>query len=104
VQGGFLELTVGIQFFLLFGYLFYFMFRSYSEPDARPSLLAYVLVFIGLITLGLIASLLLVVPAIAPSDRAGVFLIAILDEIVLALVGYDYVRTTRRDEDSTSAD
>jgi hypothetical protein len=93
LQGAFLQLAIGLQFFLLFGYLFYFVFRSYSGSEARTSLMAYVLVLVGLITLGMIGSLVLVVPEIAAGDRIGVLVITIADELILALLAYDFVRT-----------
>ena len=101
MQGAFLQLTIGFQFFLLMGYVLYFMFRSYPAPEARTSLMAYVLVLMGLVTLGMIVSLMLVVPDIAPSDRIGVLAIAVGDELVLALLGYDYMRTARGEGEDT---
>jgi hypothetical protein len=55
--------------------------------------MAYVLVLVGLITLGMIGSLVLVVPEIAAGDRIGVLVITIADELILALLAYDFVRT-----------
>lgn len=92
MQGSILQVTGGIQFFLLVGYLFYLVFRSYSKGDARTSLISYVSVLIALITLGLIVSLVLVAPLVSAPDRISVLALLILDEIGLVLLVADLKR------------
>ncbi|TFF91333.1 hypothetical protein EU545_04450 [Candidatus Thorarchaeota archaeon] len=89
MQGNILQVTAGIQFFLLVGYLLYLLFRTYSPEDASSSLMSYVAVLIAIITFGLIFSLLFVAPLVAPLNRIAIMALVILDEIGLVLLVAD---------------
>lgn len=103
MQGSVLQLTIGVQFFLLVGYLFYLLFRTYSTGDDRDSLVSYVATLLSLITLGLLVSLLAVSSSVIPSDRLGVLVIAVVDLIGLAALILD-LRLMDRGHDSTAAE
>ena len=77
MQGAYLIITAGIEIFLLVGYLFYLLFRANIEVEVRVSVLRWVTGLIGIITLGLIVSVLLVATRMTTVDLvvAAVFLI-----------------------------
>jgi len=87
MQSGYLVITLGFQFFLLVGYLFYFIFRKWSEIDDQITLLTWVTGMIGLLTIGLLLTVAIVLSrmefaeavltlAIVAADLIGFFLLA----------------------------
>ena len=68
MQGAYLVITVGIEFFLLVGYLFYLLFRTYAASDDRVSMLSWLTGIIGLITVGLMGTVALVATRMTNTD------------------------------------
>ena len=102
MQGSILQLTIGVQFFLLVGYLFYFLFRTYPTNEDRASLVSYVAALLSLITLGLLLSLLAVASMVSPADRLSVLVISIVDLTGLAALIVDLRRMIQQDKDSAA--
>ena len=77
MQGAYLIITAGVEIFLLMGYLFYLLFRTYIEVEVRVSVLSWLTGIIGLITLGLFVSVVAVASRMTTVDLvvAAVFLI-----------------------------
>lgn len=92
MQTMYLEIAMGVQFFLLVGYMLYMVFRGYSPEEAAVSLRSYVAVLISLITFGLIFSVLLVAPFVEALDRIPILVLAILDLFGLVLLVIDLIR------------
>ncbi|MHA1939320.1 MAG: hypothetical protein ACXABV_18000 [Candidatus Thorarchaeota archaeon] len=60
MQGPFLTITIGIQFFVLVGYLLYFVFRTWSSGEDQIALMSWTAVLVGFLTLWILVSVLLV--------------------------------------------
>jgi hypothetical protein len=86
MQGPFLTLTIGIEVFLLFGYLFYLLFRTYIEVEVRGSVLSWLTGIIALITLGLILSVVLVASRMTTTDLVLASTFLMVDVIGLYLL------------------
>lgn len=86
MQGTYLLLTVGIEFFLFVGYLFYLLFRANIEVEVRVSVLSWLTGIIGLITLGLIVSVVAVASRMANTDLVLASTFLIVDIIGLYLL------------------
>lgn len=86
MQGTYLLLTVGIEFFLFVGYLFYLLFRTNIEVEVRVSVLSWLTGIIGLITLGLIVSVVAVASRMANTDLVLASTFLIVDIIGLYLL------------------
>lgn len=68
MQGAYLTITIGIQFFILAGYLFYFIFRSYTTGEDQIALMNWTTRLIGFLAFWLLVSVLLVLPAMPQAD------------------------------------
>jgi hypothetical protein len=95
MQGPFLGITLGIEIFLLVGFLFYLVFRTYAEGEDRVSMMRWVIGLIGILTLGLIVSVTLVATRMATSDLVVATALLIVDVIGLYLLIDDTQRITR---------
>ena len=95
MQGAYLTLTVGIEFFLLVGYLFYLLFRTNIEVEVRVSVLSWLTGIIGLITLGLIVSVVAVASRMANPDLVLASTFLIVNIIGLYLLIDDIRRISR---------
>ncbi|MBY8997064.1 MAG: hypothetical protein KGD60_04985 [Candidatus Thorarchaeota archaeon] len=96
MQGAFLILSVGIEFFLLAGYLFYLLFRTYAESDDKVSMLSWLTGIIGLITVGLIVSVAAVATRMTNTDLAIAVAILAVDAVGLFLLIDDIRRISRK--------
>ena len=95
MQGTYLLLTVGIEFFLFVGYLFYLLFRANIEVEVRVSVLSWLIGIIGLITLGLIVSVVGVASRMTNTDLVLASTFLIVDIIGLYLLIDDIRRISR---------
>ena len=96
MQGTYLLLTVGIEFFLFVGYLFYLLFRTNIEVEVRVSVLSWLTGIIGLITLGLIVSVVAVASRMANTDLVLASTFLIVDIIGLYLLIDDTRRISQK--------
>ena len=92
MQGAYLIITVGIEFFILVGYLFYAIFRTYPIGEDRISLMSWIAGLIGILTLGLLVSVAMVITRMSPADI--IVAVALLIADILGL--YLLVDDTRR--------
>ncbi|MHA2021818.1 MAG: hypothetical protein ACW96N_08885 [Candidatus Thorarchaeota archaeon] len=92
MQGAYLALTIGIQFFLLVGYMLYFVFRTWSKGEDQISLMSWTAGLVGLATLWLIVSVVLVANRMMLADIILIGGILIADILGLYLL----VDDTRR--------
>jgi hypothetical protein len=92
MQGAYLTITIGIQFFILVGYLFYLIFRSYQMGEDRIALMRWTSILIGFLTFWLLVSILFVIPAMSQADLVMTAGLLIADFIGLYLL----VDDTRR--------
>ena len=78
MQGAYLTITIGFQFYLLVGYLLYFVVRRWSHFEYRISLMSWTAGLIGLLTVLLLVSVILVSPRMPFGDivAVGIFLFA----------------------------
>ncbi len=104
MQGPYLVITIGLEFFLLVGYLFYLLFRFYSKGEDRPSMLKWIIVIIGLITTGLIVSNSLVATRMSQPDLVVTLGILLIDIIGVYLLIDDTQRISRKTESKTIMD
>lgn len=95
MQGPFLTLTIGIEFFLLVGYLFYLLFRTNIEVEVRISVLSWLTGIIGLITVGLIGTIVLIASRMTNTDLVLTSTFLIVDVIGLYLLIDDIRRISR---------
>jgi hypothetical protein len=98
MQSGILQISIGIQFFLLVGYLLYMLFRSYSMGESRTSLLSYVAGLLTLITLGLFFSLVATASLVPVYDRPLIVLLVLLD--MLGVIGLVFDLSKSNDEEA----
>ena len=68
MQSGYLIITISFQFFLLAGYLFYFIFRAWSSGEDQIALMSWTTVLVGFLTLWILVSILLVVSSMSLAD------------------------------------
>ena len=68
MQGAYLPITIGMQFFVLVGFLFYVVFRRYSSGEDQIALMSWTAVLIGSLTLWLFISVLLVAASMSPAE------------------------------------
>ena len=92
MQIGYFSITVGVQFFLLVGYLLYALFRKYPAPEDGISLMSWVGGLIGIITLVQIGLLVIVSSVISLSDRFLILLLVFVDLLGLPLMAYDTLK------------
>ena len=95
MQGTFLILTIGIEFFLLVGYLFYVLFRTYTASDDKVSMLSWLTGIIGLITVGLIGTVALVATRMTNTDIVIAMVFLTVDVVGLYLLVDDIRRISR---------
>ncbi|MGY5864339.1 MAG: hypothetical protein RTV41_07025 [Candidatus Thorarchaeota archaeon] len=86
MQGGYLVITFGFQLFLLVGYLFYFMFRKFSEVDDQVVLLSWVAGMIGVLTIGLLLTIAIILPRLVFTEAIAVSALVTVDLIGLFLL------------------
>lgn len=98
MQSGVLHITIGVQFFLLVGYLMYLLFRAYSPNESRSSLMSYVAGLLTLLTLGLFYSLGVLSPLVPIYDRPVVILLIVLNVLGIAILGLDLGRILERQD------
>jgi EamA domain-containing membrane protein RarD len=68
MQGAYITITIGIQFFIVAGYMFYFIFRKWASNEDRIALMSWTAVLIGLLTLWLFVSDLLGAASMSLAD------------------------------------
>lgn len=95
MQDVYLELTIGMQFFLLMGYLFFLIFRTYGEKEVRVSMLRWLIGLIAFLTIILIVSVALVATAMPVRDLVVASAALIIDVIGLALLLDDTQRLSK---------
>jgi hypothetical protein len=95
MQGAFLILTIGIEFFLLVGYLFYLLFRTYAAREDKVSMLSWLTGIIGLITVGLIGSVAVVATRMTNTDLVIAAVFLAVDAVGLFLLIDDIRRISR---------
>jgi len=95
MQGTFLILTIGIEFFLLVGYMFYVLFRTYTASDDKVSMLSWLTGIIGLITVGLIGTIALVATRMTNTDIVIAMVFLAVDVVGLYLLVDDIRRISR---------
>jgi uncharacterized membrane-anchored protein len=95
MQGAYLTVTIGIEFFLLVGYLFYVLFRTYAEEDSKVSMMKWVMGLIAFLTFWLIVSVVLVASEMSTTDLVLASAILIVDLIGLYLLFYDTRRLSQ---------
>jgi hypothetical protein len=96
MQGAFLTITISIEFFLLIGYLFYLLFRTYPADEDKVSMLSWLTGIIGLITIGLIGSIALVATRMTNTDLVIAIAFLSVDSVGLYLLIDDIRRISRR--------
>ena len=95
MQGPFLSITLGFQLFLIVGYLFFAIFRTYPSEEDSISLMSWLTGFIGLLTFGLIGSLVLVISRMPISEAILAIAIVLADTIGLYLLVDETMRKRR---------
>jgi len=86
MQGAYLIITIGIEFFLLVGYMFYLLFRTYAVGEDRISMLRWLIGIIGLLTVGLIVSVALVATRMTNTDLVLSIALLLVDVVGLYLI------------------
>jgi peptidoglycan/LPS O-acetylase OafA/YrhL len=92
MQSVFFNITLGIEFFLLTGYLFYMLFRKYADEEDRDAMLRWMLRIIGALTVGLIVSVALVATRMPALDLALATILLALDVMALTVAYMDMGR------------
>jgi hypothetical protein len=95
MQGPYLIITIGVEFFLLAGFLFYLIFRAYISEEDRASLLVWISGLIGLYILGLVVSITLVAARMTIRDVVVALAIEAVDIVGLYLIIDDTVRISK---------
>ena len=95
MQGPFLSITIGFQLFLIVGYLFYAIFRTYPIGDDRISLMSWITGLIGVLTFGLFGSLLLVMSRMPVAEFGIAMALSIADVLGLYLLVDDTLKARR---------
>jgi len=96
MQSVFLSITIGFQLFLIFGYLFFAIFRTYPTGDDRISLMSWITGFIGVLTFGLIGSLALVFSRMPIIDASIAFALSFADVLGLYLLVDDTLKAKKQ--------
>ncbi|MFX1260840.1 MAG: hypothetical protein ACFFAZ_02005 [Promethearchaeota archaeon] len=68
MQGAYLTITIGVQFFVLVGYMFYFLFRKWASNEDKIALMSWTAVLVGLLTLWILISVFLVAASMPLAD------------------------------------
>jgi hypothetical protein len=95
MQDPYLIITIGVEFFLFAGFLFYLIFRAYISEEDRASLLVWISGLIGLYILGLVVSIALVAARMAIRDVVVALAIEAVDIVGLYLIIDDTVRISK---------
>ena len=98
MQSGILQASIGIQFFILVGYLLYLLFKTYSPDESRVSLTSYVAALLVLITLELFFSLVATVSLVPYEDKPAIIALALLDMTGIVVLGWDLRSLFNQDE------
>jgi hypothetical protein len=101
MQGTYLTVTIGFQFFLIVGYMLFAIFRTYPTREDSISLMSWITGFIALSTFGLVGLLLLVVSVMPISDVMFAFALVFADIVGLYLIIDDTLK--KRKQTSISA-
>jgi len=96
MQSVFLSITIGFQLFLIFGYLFFAIFRTYPTGDDRISLMSWITGLIGILTFGLIGSLALVMSRMPIIDVGIAFALSFADVLALYLLVDDTLKAKKQ--------
>jgi len=86
MQSGYLLITISFQFFLVVGYLFYLMFRKWAEIEDQVILMTWVARLVAILTLGLLMTVLIILPRLVLVEAIFVALLVIVDIIGLFLL------------------
>lgn len=86
MQGPFLTVTIGFQLFLIVGYLFFAIFRTYPAKDDSISLMSWMTGLIGVLTFGLFGSLMFVISTMPISDVILALSLVFADTVGLYLL------------------
>jgi hypothetical protein len=92
MQGAYLTITIGMQFFVLVGYLFYFLFRKWSSGEDQIALMSWTAVLIGFLTFWLLISVLFVAASMPLADIVLAGGIIAADFLGLYLLADDTLR------------
>ncbi|MGY5859869.1 MAG: hypothetical protein RTU63_10910 [Candidatus Thorarchaeota archaeon] len=95
MQLPFLSITVGFQFFLIVGFLFYTIFRKYPTGDDRISLMSWTTGLIGVLIFGLVGSLLLLMSSMPTSEFGIALALSFADILGLYLLVDDTLKARR---------
>ncbi|MFW9890193.1 MAG: hypothetical protein ACFFER_18570 [Candidatus Thorarchaeota archaeon] len=68
MQEAYLTITVGVQFFVLVGYMFYFVFRKWASNEDKIALMSWTAVLVGLLTSWILISVFLVAASMPLAD------------------------------------
>jgi hypothetical protein len=98
MQGAYLTITIGIQFFILAGYLFYVIFRAYTTGEDRIALMTWTARLVGFLTFWLLVSVLLVLSMIPPAEVFLTIGILVMDFLGLFLLVLDIRRKASEDQ------
>ena len=94
MQSGYLLITIGVQFFLLVGYFFYFIFRKWPTADDQVWLMSWTAGLLGVLTLGLVVSIAIVIPRMVIAEAVMASALVIADIIGLYLLVDDTRKKT----------
>jgi hypothetical protein len=86
MQSGYLVITIGFQFFLLVGYLFYFLFRKWLPIDDQISLISWITGLVGVLTFLLLVLVMIILPRMPFADAIFVSTLVIVDFVGLSLL------------------
>ena len=100
MQGVYLIVTMGVQFFLLVGFLFYLVFRAYAPTENRVSMLSWLSGIIALLILGLTVSITIVAVRMPIRDLVVAAAIGAVDIIGLYLIVDDTTRISRESKET----
>ena len=86
MQIGYLTLTIGFQYFLMFGYILYGIFRKFPAKEDSVFLITWLGGLIGIITLGEVGVDVIVSASISLPDRLPILLLVLIDLFVLVIM------------------
>ena len=95
MQGVYLTITIAIQFFVLVGYLFYFVFRKWTSGEDQIALMSWTAVLVGFLTTWTLVSVLLVAASMPLADIVLAGGILAVDFLGLYLLADDILRKRR---------
>ena len=95
MQSGFFIITLGVELFILVGYLFYLVFRKYADKDDKELMLKWMIRLIGALTAGLIVSVALVATRMPALDLLLSVILLALDLMALTVLFLDKGKIAR---------